>query len=578
MVKSKRIDSFFKRKVDENLDEENKRQKVSSQKEPQSQEQENPQGPQPQSNTNEVDPNQIERDPAKRKATWEYPVNLREQIRIWICLIRKLWSRTLTVLMKMVVITETLVLRSMLANSPIVFFASLSIQSRLTLHCHHQLFTNGMRESEQRDVTLRINESEEAAFMELLNFMYSNNLKVRTATTLLDVLVIADKFDVPSCMRYCGHLLRNLPMTPESVLVYLDLPSTILTAEAFRPLTFAAKQFYSVHYKDITKYQDEIHSLPLASVEAIISSDDLKVETEDSLYKFVIEWARAHYPKIEDRREILMTRLAKFIRYPYMTREMLTNLLTGNEFDLEFAQKVVTEAISFKAEVPQRQHEYEQRFVKRSYKYQPDKMVKFEQPYLYHVVYVDLKRDVCASLFPSGYVSSEAFNLGGKGFYLSFQCSETVKTLQERSFRILLGTMEEVSISFAVDYEFAVLSKPNEKFVKICQGSYTFEVKKTRQNYKFCRAKGIIRKIAKHEKACTENQHAFVPFAFDTFGYLVPDEATFLKRVQLVVHSNSTTSKNDNIPFEAKEAMVASGSYWQLVNMKRFMPYSTRRD
>jgi len=27
-------------------------------------------------------------------------------------------------------------------------------------------------------------------------------------------------------------------------------------------------------------------------------------------------------------------------------------------------------------------------------------------------------------------------------------------------------------------------------------------------------------KVAKHEKACFDNQHAFIPFAFDTFGFL----------------------------------------------------------
>ncbi|KAL8233842.1 hypothetical protein R6Q59_019942 [Mikania micrantha] len=52
----------------------------------------------------------------------------------------------------------------------------------------------------------------------------------------------------------------------------------------------------------------------------------------------------------------------------------------------------------------------------------------------------------------------------------------------------------------------------------------------------FVARQGVLRaesgKIAKHEKACAENQHAFIPFAFDTFGSLAPDAATFLKRVQ----------------------------------------------
>ncbi|XP_035834198.1 uncharacterized protein LOC118482693 [Helianthus annuus] len=36
-------------------------------------------------------------------------------------------------------------------------------------------------------------------------------------------------------------------------------------------------------------------------------------------------------------------------------------------------------------------------------------------------------------------------------------------------------------------------------------------------------------KVAKHEKACIENQHVFVPFAFDTFGALAPDAGRWLK-------------------------------------------------
>lgn len=89
--------------------------------------------------------------------------------------------------------------------------------------------------------------------MELLNFMYSNTLSVKTATGLLDVLMAADRFEVASCMRYCSRLLRNIAMTPESALLYLDLPSSVLMADAVQPLTDAAKQYLAGRYKDITK-------------------------------------------------------------------------------------------------------------------------------------------------------------------------------------------------------------------------------------------------------------------------------------------------------------------------------------
>ncbi|KAJ0896326.1 hypothetical protein HanRHA438_Chr08g0333511 [Helianthus annuus] len=39
--------------------------------------------------------------------------------------------------------------------------------------------------------------------------------------------------------------------------------------------------------------------------------------------------------------------------------------------------------------------------------------------------------------------------------------------------------------------------------------------------------KAESKKVDKHAKACTENQHVFVPFAFDTFGSLAPEAIRF---------------------------------------------------
>ncbi|GKE81925.1 hypothetical protein Tco_1551925, partial [Tanacetum coccineum] len=38
-------------------------------------------------------------------------------------------------------------------------------------------------------------------------------------------------------------------------------------------------------------------------------------------------------------------------------------------------------------------------------------------------------------------------------------------------------------------------------------------------------------KVTKHEKACIENQHVFILFAFDTFGFLAPEAVELLSRV-----------------------------------------------
>lgn len=344
----------------------------------------------------------------------------------------------------------------------------------------YKLFSNGMRESEQRHVTLRINASEEAALMELLNFMYSNTLSANTAPALLDVLMAADKFEVASCMRYCSRLLRNMPMTPESALLYLELPSSVLMAEAVQPLTDAAKQYLAERYKDISKFQDEVMALPIAGIEAILSSDDLQVASEDAIYDFLLKWARTQYPKLEERREIL-GRLARFIRFPYMSCRKLRKVLTCPDFDQEVSSKLVLEALFFKAEAPHRQRilaaeespSNSRRFLERSYKYRPVKVVEFEQPRKQCVVYLDLKREECANLFPSGRVYSQAFHLGGQGFFLSAHCNMDQQS-SFHCFGLFLGMQEKGSVTFAVDYEFAARSKPTEEFQSKYKGNYTF--------------------------------------------------------------------------------------------------------
>ncbi|RZC22479.1 BTB/POZ domain-containing protein POB1 isoform B [Glycine soja] len=308
----------------------------------------------------------------------------------------------------------------------------------------YKLFSNGMRESEQRHVALRINAS------------------------------------VASCMRYCSRLLRNIPMTPESALLYLELPSTVLMADAVQPLTDAAKQYLASRYKDITKFQEEVMGLPLAGIEAILSSDELQVASEDAVYDFVLKWVRTQYPKLEERREVLGTRLARLIRFPYMTCRKLKKVLTCNDFDHDVASKLVLEALFFKAEAPHRQRilaaesaSFNRLFVERAYKYRPVKVVEFELPRQQCVVYLDLKREECANLFPSGRVYSQAFHLGGQGFFLSAHCNMDQQS-SFHCFGLFLGMQEKGSVSFAVDYEFAAKSRPTEEFVSKYKGNYVF--------------------------------------------------------------------------------------------------------
>ena len=57
----------------------------------------------------------------------------------------------------------------------------------------------------------------------------------------------------------------------------------------------------------------------------------------------------------------------------------------------------------------------------------------------------------------------------------------------------------------------------------------------------------------------------FVPFVFDTFGFLAPDAVDLLNRVQKVVHSNVSVHKNRNFVFSRIGFAIQKGVAAQLV-------------
>jgi len=71
--------------------------------------------------------------------------------------------------------------------------------------------------------------------------------------------------------------------------------------------------------------------------------------------------------------------------------------------------------------------------------------------------------------------------------------------------------------------------------------------------------------VAKHEKACSDNQHAFIPFAFDTFDFLASEAVDLLHRVQKVMHSNVMSPRSMNVVFTRIGFAIQKGLTAQLV-------------
>nr|GEV05023.1 hypothetical protein [Tanacetum cinerariifolium] len=63
----------------------------------------------------------------------------------------------------------------------------------------------------------------------------------------------------------------------------------------------------------------------------------------------------------------------------------------------------------------------------------------------------------------------------------------------------------------------------------------------------------------KTRKTCIENQHVFIPFAFDTFGFLAPEALELLSRIQQVMHSNIMTPRSTDVAFKRIGFAIQNG-------------------
>uniref|UniRef100_A0ACD5XPM0 Uncharacterized protein n=1 Tax=Avena sativa TaxID=4498 RepID=A0ACD5XPM0_AVESA len=269
-----------------------------------------------------------------------------------------------------------------------------------------------MKESDQRQATLRIADSEENAFMELLRFMYSGKLKPTIESTLLvDILMIADKFEVVSCMKLCGKWLIDQPMTTESAVLCLGLPNFIPVAVAVKE---AAKKSLAARYKDfcLREFQDELMRIPLDGIVAILSRNDLGVVHEVAVYDFLLRWTFTRYPSSEERCKILSSRLLPLV--PRMHGMIVNNVMEIDKTSCEINLKV--------------------------------------------------DRNLCSELFLTRSAYCQQFRFVGQGYFLSAHCNRMDSS--SNSFGLLLEMIEDkVPVKGTIEYKFEAKTRPSLEYV-----------------------------------------------------------------------------------------------------------------
>ncbi|XBI85900.1 hypothetical protein VPH35_093956 [Triticum aestivum] len=275
-------------------------------------------------------------------------------------------------------------------------------------------------------------------------------------------------------MRHCSQLLTSLPMTTESALLCLDHPCSSLMAAEIQSVVRVAKEFLAEKYKDFHKFEAEVMNMSLVGIEAIFSSTDLVVLSEDEAYDFLLTWARQRYPELEERRKIWSCRLLPLVRFSHLTGMALQNILAGTDDDIDHEQVAqrIAEVLLHKAYPTQLEATLaaevatHHQFAERAYELKTVKVVAFDRPCPQVTVYLDLKRDECSQLFSSASIASDWFGLAGQKFCLLPNC-----ILDEQSnfytFGLWIAIIGEPtdSVSLTVDIQIAVRTKPLGRFV-----------------------------------------------------------------------------------------------------------------
>ena len=68
--------------------------------------------------------------------------------------------------------------------------------------------------------------------------------------------------------------------------------------------------------------------------------------------------------------------------------------------------------------------------------------------------------------------------------------------------------------------------------------------------------KATSSKVIKYEKVRSDNQHVFISFVFDIFGFLTSEAVDLLHSVQRVIHSNVMSPRSMNVVFTSIDFVI----------------------
>ena len=194
-----------------------------------------------------------------------------------------------------------------------------------------------MKETHDTEVHLKIPESEENAHLLLLEAMYrSDVLNDKSADEVLDVLELADKYGVNFVFKKCKYVLHENVTTFEvsaEIMRVIKVKHNMNDVEDLAAATLQLVLAQEFSPLDENWQSEKFTTLLEPSVKYILSSDDLIVESENTVFHALMHWMEKNDIDPSGLKET--NDLLAVVRFKLVTIDYLYNVIKNHPIALK---------------------------------------------------------------------------------------------------------------------------------------------------------------------------------------------------------------------------------------------------
>ncbi|XP_032886286.1 kelch-like protein 4 [Amblyraja radiata] len=197
------------------------------------------------------------------------------------------------------------------------------------------MFTNDVREAKQEEIKMEGVDPE--ALKALVHYAYTGLLELKEET-IESLLAAACLLQLSQVVEVCCNFLMK-QLHPSNCLGIRSFAD----AQGCMNLHKVAHSYTTEHFMEVIKNQ-EFLLLPASEVEKLLSSDDINVPDEETIFQALMMWVKHELQKRQQELAMLLS----YIRLPLLSPQLLADLENNLMFadDLE-CQKLLMEAMRY---------------------------------------------------------------------------------------------------------------------------------------------------------------------------------------------------------------------------------------